>query len=217
MAEESVSIKSLQSEGQLIEPPQWVRDTAYIKSMDEYEAMYNRSVEDPEGFWAEQAEEYLYWHKKWDSVVEWEFDTPSVKWFAGGKTNVAYNCIDRHLTTWRRNKAALIWESDEGRSKVYTYQSLYYKVCRFANVLKKHGIKKGDRVAIYLPMIPELPIVMLACARIGAIHSVVFGGFSAASLRDRIQDSGCKMLITADALIRRDQHLASAVLDAVAQ
>ena len=136
------------------------------------------------------AEEFLYWHKKWDTVLEYEFDTPRIKWFSGGKTNVAYNCIDRHLTTWRRNKAALIWESDEGRTKMYTYQSLYYKVCRFANVLKKHGIKKGDRVAIYLPMIPELAIAMLACARIGAIHSVVFGGFSGNALRDRIQDCG---------------------------
>ena len=202
MTDESTSIESLQKELRVVDPPEWVRERAYLKSMDEYEEMYNRSIEDPEGFWAEQAEEFLYWHKKWDSVVEYEFETPRVEWFKGGKTNVAYNCIDRHLTTWRRTKAALIWESDEGHSKVYTYQSLYYKVCRFANVLKKHGIKKGDRVAIYMPMIPELPIVMLACARIGAIHSVVFGGFSAQALRDRIQDCGAKMLITADEGIR---------------
>ncbi len=202
MTDESTSIESLQKELRVVDPPEWVRERAYLKSMDEYEEMYNRSIEDPEGFWAEQAEEFLYWHKKWDSVVEYEFETPRVEWFKGGKTNVAYNCIDRHLTTWRRNKAALIWESDEGHSKVYTYQSLYYKVCRFANVLKKHGIKKGDRVAIYMPMIPELPIVMLACARIGAIHSVVFGGFSAQALRDRIQDCGAKLLITADEGIR---------------
>ena len=202
MAEESASIQSLQAQGRVIQPPEWVKEHALISSMDEYEAMYKRSVDDPEAFWAEQAETYLYWHKKWDKVLDWEFDTPKVEWFKGGKTNVAYNCIDRHLTTWRRNKAAIIWESDEGRSKVYTYQSLYYKVCRMANVLKKHGIKKGDRVAIYLPMIPELAISMLACARIGAIHNVVFGGFSATSLRDRIQDSGAKMLITADEGIR---------------
>jgi acetyl-CoA synthetase len=202
MTEESASIQSLQGEGRVIEPPEWVRERAWISSMDEYDAMYRRSVDDPEAFWAEQAETYMYWHKKWDKVLEWEFDTPKVEWFKGGKTNVTYNCIDRHLTTWRRNKAALIWESDEGRSKVYTYQSLYYKVCRMANVLKKHGIKKGDRVAIYLPMIPELAISMLACARIGAIHNVVFAGFSATSLRDRIQDSGAKMLITADEGIR---------------
>jgi acetyl-CoA synthetase len=202
MAEDSTSIQSLQATGRIIEPPAWVKERAWISSMDEYEAMYKRSVEDPEAFWAEQAETYLYWHKKWDKVLEWEFETPKVEWFKGGKTNVAYNCVDRHLTTWRRNKAALIWESDEGRAKVYTYQSLYYKVCRLANVLKKHGIKKGDRVAIYLPMIPELAVAMLACARIGAIHNVVFGGFSANALRDRIQDSGAKMLITADEGIR---------------
>ena len=199
---EHTSIESMQQELRVVDPPEWVRERAYIQKQDEYEAMYKRSVEDPEGFWAEMAEEHLYWHKKWDSVLEYEFDTPRVAWFSGGKTNVAYNCIDRHLTTWRRNKAALIWESDEGRSKMYTYQALYYKVCRFANVLKKHGIRKGDRVAIYLPMIPELAVAMLACARIGAIHSVVFGGFSAAALRDRIQDSGCKMLITADEGLR---------------
>ncbi|HEY5433395.1 MAG TPA: acetate--CoA ligase, partial [Coriobacteriia bacterium] len=192
----------MQQDGLTIEPPEFVRERAYIKSREEYETMYKRSIEDPEGFWAEQAEEYLHWEKKWDSVLEYDFDKPKIEWFKGGKTNVAYNCVDRHLSTWRRNKAALIWESDEGRTKVYTYQSLYYKVCRFANVLKKHGIRKGDRVAIYLPMIPELPVVMLACARIGAIHSVVFGGFSAAALRDRIQDCGAKMLITADEGIR---------------
>lgn len=202
MTEESTSITSLMKELRVVDPPEWVRDRAYLKSMDEYEEMYRRSVEDPEAFWAEMAEEYLYWHKKWDTVLEWEFETPRVEWFKGGQTNVTYNCIDRHLTTWRRNKAALIWESDEGRTKMYTYQSLYYKVCRLANVLKKHGIKKGDRVAIYLPMVPELPITMLACARIGAIHSVVFGGFSAQALRDRIQDSEATMLITADEGIR---------------
>jgi len=202
MTDESTSIESMMKELRVVEPADWVSENAHIKSMDEYEAMYKRSVEDPEGFWAEQAEEFLCWHKKWDKVLEWEFDTPRVEWFKGGKTNVAYNCVDRHLTTWRRNKAAIIWESDEGRSKVYTYQSLYYKVCRFANVLKKHGIKKGDRVAIYMPMIPELAIAMLACARIGAIHSVVFGGFSAQALRDRIQDCEAKMVITADEGIR---------------
>src|SRR5450759_2756760 len=199
---DATSIESMMQELRVVDPPEWVRERAYIKTQDEYEAMYKRSVEDPEGFWAEMAEEHLYWHKKWDSVLDYEFDTPRVAWFSGGKTNVAYNCVDRHLGTWRRNKAALIWESDEGRTKMYTYQSLYYKVCRFANVLKKHGIRKGDRVAIYLPMIPELAITMLACARIGAIHSVVFGGFSASALRDRIQDSGCKMLITADEGLR---------------
>ncbi|MDR3686475.1 MAG: acetate--CoA ligase [Coriobacteriia bacterium] len=202
MTDESKSFESVQGEGVVVQPAPWVSEHAWIKNMDEYQTMYDRSVSDPEGFWADMAKELVYWEKPWDKVLEWEFDTPKVEWFKGGKTNVAYNCLDRHLTDGRRNKAAIIWESDEGRSKIYTYQSLYYKVCKFANVLKKHGIKKGDRVAIYMPMIPELAIAMLACARIGAIHSIVFGGFSPSSLRDRIQDSGCKMLVTADQGLR---------------
>lgn len=172
---------------------------AWINSMDQYNDMYKRSVEDPEGFWSEQAEALLTWQKKWDRVLDWDFNEPRIEWFAGGKINIAENCLDRHVTSQRRNKAALIWESDEGRTKVYTYQSMLTKVSRFANVLKAHGVEKGDVVAIYLPMIPEAVIAMLACARIGAIHTVVFSGFSAQALRDRIQDSHAKMLITADA------------------
>ena len=202
MTEESTSLDSFSHAGRTIEPAQWVKDHAWISSMEQYDEMYNRSVSDPEGFWGDMATEMLHWEKPWDKVLEWEFETPKVEWFKGGKTNVSYNCLDRHLTDGRRNKAALIWESDEGRSKIYTYQSLYYKVCKFANVLKKHGIKKGDSVAIYMPMIPELAIAMLACTRIGAIHSIVFGGFSSNSLRDRIQDSGCKLLVTADEGLR---------------
>jgi acetyl-CoA synthetase len=202
MSEGSKGFESVQGEGLVIEPQEWVREGAWVSSMEQYREMYDRSVNDPEGFWADMAKELVYWEKPWDKVLEWEFETPKVEWFIGGKTNVAYNCLDRHLTDGRRNKAAIIWESDEGRSKIYTYQSLYYKVCKFANVLKKHGIKKGDRVAIYMPMIPELAVAMLACARIGAIHSIVFGGFSPSSLRDRIQDSGCKLLVTADEGIR---------------
>jgi len=202
MTDESTGFDSVSKEGRVIQPPEWVKENAWISSMEQYQEMYDRSVNDPETFWADMANELVYWEKPWDKVVEWEFETPKIEWFIGAKTNVSYNCLDRHLTDGRRNKAALIWESDEGRSKVYTYQSLYHKVCRFANVLKKHGIKKGDRVAIYMPMIPELAIAMLACSRIGAIHSIVFGGFSPNSLRDRIQDSGCKMLITADEGLR---------------
>lgn len=199
---ESEAIQSLSQEFRVVEPPARARERAHIQSMEEYEELYRRSVDDPEGFWADMAASTLHWHKKWDTVLEYDFEKPYVKWFEGGKLNVTYNCVDRHLEGWRRNKAALIWESDEGRTKMYTYQSLYYKVCKLANVLKKHGIKKGDRVALYLPMIPELAISMLACARIGAIHSVVFGGFSAAALRDRIQDCGARLLITADEGIR---------------
>jgi len=195
-------IESLSQELRVVHPAAWVSERAHIQTMEEYEAIYTRSVEDPEGFWADMAEEMLHWHKKWDTVLDYEFETPRIEWFKGGKINVTYNCVDRHLEGWRRNKAALIWESDEGRTKMYTYQSLYYKVCKFANVLKKHGVRKGDRVAIYMPMIPELVIAMLACARIGAIHSIVFGGFSSSALRDRIQDCGAKMLITADEGIR---------------
>ncbi|MHB1017685.1 MAG: acetate--CoA ligase [Coriobacteriia bacterium] len=199
---ESNAIESLSQEYRVVQPPKWVTERAHIQTMDEYSELYQRSIEDPEGFWADMADQMLHWEKKWDTVLDYDFDKPYVKWFEGGKLNVAYNCLDRHLQGWRRNKAALIWETDEGRSRVYTYQSLYYKVCKFANVLKKHGIKKGDRVALYLPMIPELAISMLACARIGAVHSVIFAGFSSSALRDRIQDCGAKMLVTADEGIR---------------
>jgi len=173
-------------------------EKAHIKSFDEYEKLYKRSVEDPEGFWAEMAEKNLTWFKKWDKVLDWDFNKPYIKWFIGGKLNACYNCLDRFVNTPVRNKAAIIWEADDGTYKTYTYQQLYREVNRFANVLKKYGIKKGDRVTIYLPMIPELPISMLACARIGAIHSVVFGGFSAMALKDRIQNCKSNLLITAD-------------------
>ncbi len=195
---ESNAIESLSQEYRVVQPPAWVTDRAHVQTMEEYQELYKRSVEDPEGFWADMAEQMLHWEKKWDTVLDYDFNKPYVKWFEGGTLNVTYNCIDRHLQGWRRNKAALIWETDEGRTKMYTYQSLYYKVCKFANVLKKHGVKKGDRVALYLPMIPELAIAMLACARIGAIHSVIFAGFSSSALRDRIQDCGAKLLVTAD-------------------
>ncbi|MCL2655296.1 MAG: acetate--CoA ligase [Coriobacteriia bacterium] len=164
-----------------------------------YEDLYKQSITDPEKFWGEQAQQFLHWEEPWSEVLDWSFgDDLHINWFKGGKTNVSYNCIDRHLHDGRRNKAALIWESDERRSKVYTYQSLYTRVCRLANVLKSHGVGKGDVVAIYLPMVPELAFAMLACARIGAIHAIVFSGFSAQALRDRIQASGAKVLITAD-------------------
>ncbi|MCS7242416.1 acetate--CoA ligase [Candidatus Caldatribacterium sp.] len=194
-------IDVLLKEERVFLPPKEVTEKAFIKSMDEYEAMYKRSIEDPEGFWSEIAEQSITWYKKWDKVLEYDFEKPYVKWFIGGKLNASYNCLDRNLARLG-NKAAIIWEADDGEVKTYTYWQLYREVNRFANVLKKLGIKKGDRVAIYLPMIPELPIAMLACARIGAIHSVVFAGFSAQSLRDRINDCGARLLITANQGLR---------------
>ncbi|MEN2986138.1 MAG: acetate--CoA ligase [Thermodesulfovibrionaceae bacterium] len=194
-------IDVLLKEERVFLPPKEVTEKAFIKSMDEYEAMYKRSIEDPEGFWSEIAEQNITWYKKWDKILEYDFEKPYVKWFIGGKLNASYNCLDRNLTRLG-NKAAIIWEADDGEVKTYAYWQLYREVNRFANVLKKLGIKKGDRVAIYLPMIPELPIAMLACARIGAIHSVVFAGFSAQSLRDRINDCGARLLITANQGLR---------------
>lgn len=189
-------------------PSARITERAWINSMDQYREMYAHSVDDPEEFWAEKAEEFVYWKRKWDKVLEWDFVDPHVEWFIGGLTNVSYNCLDRHLTGVRRNKAALIWESDGGRSKVYTYQALYTKVCRFANVLKAHGVQKGDVVAIFLPMIPEVAVAMLACARIGATHTIIFSGFSAQALRDRIHDCQAKVLITADAGKRGGRSIA---------
>lgn len=202
------NIDVLMDEKRTFAPSREFSDQAHIGSMKEYEALYKKSIEDPEGFWAEMAGKQLSWHKKWDRVLAWDFEKPETKWFIGGKLNASYNCIDRFINTPARNKAALIWEGDDGSYKTYTYQQLYYEVNRFANVLKKHGVKKGDRVTIYLPMIPELPIAMLACARLGAIHSVVFGGFSSQSLRDRIQDCKSSLLITADMGMRGGRFVA---------
>ena len=198
---EKKTITSMMDEKRVFKPSEEVVKQAYIKSMDEYKKLFKRSLDDPEGFWGEMAEQ-LDWYKKWDKVLVEDFKEAKHEWFVGGKLNVCYNCVDRHLKTWRKNKAALIWEGDIGDSKTLTYQQLYYEVCKFANVLKKLGVKKGDRVSIYLPMIPELAIAMLACARIGAIHSVIFGGFSAEALRDRIQDCGSKILICTDGYYR---------------
>ncbi len=168
----------------------------------QYEEMYKRSIEDSDAFWAEQAEEFVTWTKKWDKVLEWDFSKADIKWFKGGKLNVAYNCLDRHLES-RGDQTAIIWEGDDPETdKRITYRELYEDVCKLGNVLKSRGVKKGDRVCIYLPMIPEAAVAMLACARIGAVHSVVFGGFSPDSLRDRILDSDCQALITADQGLR---------------
>jgi acetyl-CoA synthetase len=173
---------------------------AQIKSLAEYEALYKESVEQPEKFWARAAEQ-LHWFKKWDKVLEW--NQPWAKWFLGGELNLSYNCLDRHIQTARKNKAALIWESEPGEIRTFTYQQLWRAVQKFANVLKDLGVRKGDRVAIYMGMTPELPIAMLACARIGAPHSIVFGGFSSNALVDRIHDSHAVAVITQDGSYRR--------------
>ena len=197
------NIESLMHENRCYEPPVEGRDRAHVKSIEEYNAIYKRSIEDPDGYWGDRASELLTWFKPWDKVLEYDFDKPEIKWFAGGKLNATYNCLDRHLTDGRRNKAALIWQGeDDGQVRTYTYQMPHDEVCRVANVLRKMGVKKGDRVSLYLPMIPELAIAMLACARIGAPHSIVFAGFSAGSLRDRVNDCESKVLVVSDAVIR---------------
>ncbi len=185
--------------------PDRVREKSYIKGREAYEKLYKESIEDPDAFWARMAEERLNWFKPFDKekISDWSFgDDLHVKWFEGGKLNVSYNCLDRHLET-KKNKAAIIFEGNDPNDwKVYTYFDMYREVNKFANVLKALGIKKGDRVSIYLPMIPELAITMLACTRIGAVHSIVFGGFSAEALRDRINDCEAKILITCDGTYR---------------
>jgi acetyl-CoA synthetase len=186
-------------EPKLFPPSPEFSKNAYFKSEAEYEAAYKRSVEDPEGYWAERAEDALVWTKPWDKVLEWSFDpTPSIKWFQGGELNASYNCLDRWVEAGKGDKPAIIFEGDPGDTTTKTYKELLDEVSRFANVLKKHGVKKGDRVAVYLPMLSELPVVLLACARLGAIHMVVFGGFSAEALRARIDNCGAKVLICAD-------------------
>ncbi|AGW12489.1 acetate--CoA ligase [Megalodesulfovibrio gigas] len=198
-----LDIESLSKEKRTFAPISDPRAKAYVPDMEAYEALYKRADEDPEGFWAERAKELVTWFSPWEKTLEYDMHKPEIKWFAGGKLNVSYNCLDRHLENGRRNKAAIIWQGEpEEDVKVYTYQMLHTEVCRFANVLKAKGVKKGDRVALYLPMIPELAIAMLACARIGAIHSIVFAGFSAVSLQNRIQDSAAKVVVTADAVLR---------------
>ena len=202
MAEDKKTITSMMDETRKFPPTKEFSSKAHIKSLDEYKKLYNRSIQDPDGFWGEQAAN-LEWFKKWDKVLDYSFQGDIyIKWFQGGKLNATVNCLDRHLKTSRKNKVAILWEGEPGDSRKYTYQQLYEEVCKFANVLKKKGVKKGDRVTIYMPMVPELPIAMLACARIGAVHTIVFGGFSADALKDRILDANAVMLITTDASYR---------------
>ena len=191
-------------------PSESFSQSAHLKSLEEYRAEYDRSIADPGAFWAEKAEEF-HWFKKWDSVRSYNYNMDeapiSIEWFVGGKTNIVYNCLDRYLAD-RGDQIAIIWEGNEpGEDGTLTYRQLHEQVCQFANVLKDRGVKKGDRVSIYLPMVPELAVAMLACARIGAVHSIVFGGFSADSLADRIVDSTCQTVITCNGTHRGDKPL----------
>jgi len=196
------TIESILHEKRLFHPSEDFSQRAHIKSPDEYRQLYDRAKTDPEGFWGELAETELHWFKKWERVLDWQ--PPFAQWFVGGKINISYNCLDRHLDTDRKDKPALIWEGEPGDSRIFTYAELHREVCQMANAIKELGVKKGDRVGIYMPMIPEAAIAMLACARIGAPHTVVFGGFSAEALKDRLQDAEAKLVITADGGWRKD-------------
>ncbi len=205
MSSVTTNIESVLHEERVFHPPTAFAEQAHIKSMEELEALRAEASADPEKFWARFAESELHWFRKWDTVLKWV--RPHAEWFVGGKINISDNCLDRHLSSWRRNKAALIWEGEPGDTRTLTYQQLHTEVCRFANVLKRMEVEKGDRVALYMPLIPELAISMLACARIGATHSVVFGGFSSTALVDRINDAQCKVVVTADGGWRRGNEV----------
>ncbi len=198
----SQNIESHLVEKRVFKPSKAFAKTAHVGSMAEYKRLYDESIAKPDKFWAAQAKE-LHWQKKWKKVLDWK--CPDAKWFVGGKINAAENCLDRHLDGPRRNKAAIIWEGEPGEKRTLTYHQLHREVCKFANVLIRNKVKRGDRVIIYMPLIPEAVIAMLACARIGAVHSVIFGGFSSESIKDRIHDCGAKIVITADGGYRRGQ------------
>jgi acetyl-CoA synthetase len=211
MGQDKKGIDSLMTEKRTFAPPAKIRANAYVNSMEQYQKMWEKSIDDPDGFWLEQAKS-ISWFKKPTKSLQYTWDTKNRKiehtWFADGELNVAYNCLDRHLGTPIAKKTALLWQGEaEDAVRKLTYKELHREVCKFANVLKSKGIGKGDRVAIYMPMVVELPVVMLACARIGAIHSVVFGGFSAEALEGRINDSNCRMLITANVSLRAGKHI----------
>ncbi|MEZ0227426.1 MAG: acetate--CoA ligase, partial [Planctomycetota bacterium] len=200
MTDATAGLETVLREGRRFGPPEEFSKLARISTFADYERLYKRSMEDPEGFWSDVAKE-LHWFTPWKSVLEWK--APHSKWFVGATTNLSWNCLDRHLGTPRQNKAALIWEGEPGEVRTLTYAQLHREVARFANVLVKTGIKAGDRVGIYMPMVPEIAVAMLACARIGAVHSIVFGGFSAQAIIDRMNDAGAKLVITADGGYRR--------------
>ncbi len=195
-------ITSILNERRLFEPKEAFSRQAHVKDLNAYRRLYKQAAKDPEKFWGELSQE-LDWFKPWKRVLDWKL--PFAKWFVGGKLNVSHNCLDRHLTGWRKNKAAIIWEGEPGDTRTLTYQALHREVCKFANVLKGQGVGKGDRVVIYMPMVPELAIAMLAAARIGATHSIIFGGFSASAVRDRINDAGAKLVVTADGGYRKGE------------
>ncbi|HKM56335.1 MAG TPA: AMP-binding protein, partial [Isosphaeraceae bacterium] len=197
----SGSITSVLQETRVFPPPAEFSQSAHIKSLEEYQELWNRAKDDPEGFWGEQAKKHLSWFRTWDKVLDWNL--PFARWFTGGQINASYNCVDRHCEGPNKNKAALIFEGEPGDRRVLRYQDLLREVSKFGSILKSLGVKKGDVVGIYLPMIPELVIATLACARIGAPHTVIFGGFSAEALAGRIQDCKAKVLITADGGYRR--------------
>ena len=200
MSKKTAAIESVLNENRVFPPPPEFALNALLSNADEYEQLLADAAADPVSFWADQAE-HIDWFKKWDTVLEW--NEPHAKWFVGGTLNISYNCLDRHLSTWRKNKAAIIWEGEPGEIKTLTYQQLHSEVCRFANILKKLGVVSGDRVALYMPLVPALAVAMLACARIGATHTVIFGGFSADAIRDRVNDGQCKVIVTADGGYRR--------------
>ena len=213
---EGQALDKLSHEHRRFPPSKAFARRARVGSLKAYERLHTASVRNPQAYWAKVAKE-LHWFKPWRKVLDWKL--PDAKWFAGGKTNISFNCLDRHLSTWRANKAAILWEGEPGDRRILTYRELHREVSKFANVLKSLGVKKGERVALYMPMVPELPVAMLACARVGAAHSVVFGGFSASALRDRILDCGAEVVVTADGGYRRGAvvELKKAVDEAVAQ
>ncbi len=200
--QQNKAISSMLAEKRKLKPSKEFRKKALVKSMAQYKKMYAESIQDTDAFWAKMGEN-IDWFQKWDKVCNAsQFVDAKHEWFVGGKLNASYNCLDRHVNSWRKNKAAIVWVGEDGRTRTYTYLRLWQEVNKVANVLKKYGVKKGDRVTIYMPMILELPVAMLACARVGAIHSIVFGGFSSDSLKERITDCGSKFLITTDGYYR---------------
>lgn len=201
----SGQIDSVMQENRLFPPPEEFSSNSQIGSFEAYQELYDKAQADPVAFWGELARQELHWFEPFNETLDWQ--EPFAKWFVGGKTNVSYNCLDSHLSTWRRNKAAIIWEGEPGDQRTLTYQQLHREVCRFANVLKSLGVVAGDVVSIYMPMTPELAIAMLACARIGAVHSVIFAGFSAESIADRNNDAQAKIQLTSDGAWRRGKVL----------